>query len=296
MNWQEEQEQFWLWINRPQDLQSQADDIAGLLAPHSHLSQAEALSIYNNAYHQRLVEVSSALFPVLFNTLGRDIHTRLWIGYMGEFPPRNGPIHRVGEHLREYVSNHEKFRALPAVTDIVHLESLLISLFDVADEPACTLAELQALLPEDWPGMRWQGKQDWELLQSRFDLEKYWRQMQEFTANGGEPGTADFGVELWERALPAISNNNRGQGSLPQGGAATYLVFRKQHRMQFQVISPELALFLQAVRDGQSFAQICERLATALPTQSIPQLSLNLLLKAIDLELLRAPQPVCDAD
>ena len=56
MNWQQEQEQFWRWINRPQDLQSHADDIAELLAPHSHLTQAEALSIYNNAYHQRLVD------------------------------------------------------------------------------------------------------------------------------------------------------------------------------------------------------------------------------------------------
>ncbi|MGB4247448.1 MAG: putative DNA-binding domain-containing protein [Pseudohongiellaceae bacterium] len=297
MTWQQEQERFWRWINQPQDLPSQAGDIAALLAPHSHLSQAEALSIYNNAYHQRLVEISSTLFPVLFNSLGRDVYTRLWIGYMGKYPPRNGPIHHVGEHLREYVSTHEQFRSLPAVADIVHLESLLISLFDVTDEAPCTLAQLQALPPEDWPSMRWQGKQDWALLQSRFDLEKYWRQMQEFIANGGEPGTAEFGVELWERLgparredLPAIGSADRGQGPLPQGGAIPYLVYRKQHRMHFQAISPELDLLLQSVRHGETFAQICERLATMFPAQDIPQLSLTLLLKTIDLELLCAPK------
>lgn len=275
MNWQQEQEQFWRWINQPQDLPSQADDIAALLAPHSHLSQAEALSIYNNAYHQRLVDVSSALFPVLFNTLGRDIYTRLWIGYMGKYPPRNGPIHRVGEHLREYVSTHDQFGALPAVADIVQLEGLLISLFDVADEMPCSLADVQALPPEDWAEMRWQGKQDWALLHSHFDLEKYWRQMQHFIANGGEPGTADFGVKL--------------------GDATTYLVYRRQHRMHFQAINQELGQFLQSVRDRKTFAQICEHLASAFPSQDTPLLSLNLLLKAIDLELLCTLKPPADA-
>ena len=76
MNWKEEQARFWSWINHPQDLNTDAKAIATLLAPHSHISQAQALSIYNNAYHQRLVDVSSALFPVLFHTLGRDLYTQ----------------------------------------------------------------------------------------------------------------------------------------------------------------------------------------------------------------------------
>ncbi len=282
MNGQQEQEQFWRWINRPQDLGNQATEIASLLAPCSHLSQAEALSIYNNAYHQRLVDVSSALFPVLFNTLGRDIYTRLWLGYMGKYPPRNGPIHRVGEFLHEYVSDHEQFRSLPAVADIVHLEGLLISLFDVADEAPYTRSELQALPPDDWPTMRWQAKQDWVLLESRFDLEKYWRQMQGFMAGGGEPGGTEFGIELAEGVMDAK-------------GGMIYLVYRKRHRMQFQVIAPEFALFLRAIQGGKSFAQICECLATAFPVRDIPQLSLSLLQKAIELELLCSPNDAVNA-
>src|SRR5690606_28899581 len=125
--------QFWAWINRPRDLQENADEIAALMAPHSHISQAEAVSIYNNAYHQRLVEVSSALFPVLFHSLGRELYTQLWIAYMGEHPPRNGPIHRVGEQLPDFVQTHPSFAHLPAVADITRLESLLGELFDKAD-------------------------------------------------------------------------------------------------------------------------------------------------------------------
>lgn len=273
MNWKDEQEKFWAWINRPQDLSGSAEQIASMFAPHSHISQAAALSIYNNAYHQRLVEVSSALFPVLFNTLGRELYTQLWIAYMSVHPPRNGPIHRVGEHLHSYVQAHPKFNALPAVADIVQLESLLTELFDKQDEVPYTLADLQSLAPETWPGMRWQAKQDWALFYSAFDLEKYWRQMQGFIASGQEPGSSDFAIAPLAQARPDTPN---------------YLVLRVQQRMQFQSIRPELATFLQGILQKQDFAQICTVLATDYPEHDIPALSLKLLLRAIDLELLCA--------
>jgi hypothetical protein len=296
MSWRTEQEQFWGWISRPQDLSADADQIAALLAPHSHLSQTEALSIYNNAYHQRLVEVSSALFPVLFNTLGRDLYTQLWIGYMSKYPPRNGPIHRVGESLCDYLREHEQFRALPAVADIVRLETLLIELFDLEDEDTYTLKQLQELPAEDWPQMRWPAKKDWALLHSRFDLEKYWRQMHEFMESGGVPGETTFGIELVNppvgaglaRDTATHDEANRGRGPLPRE-LANLLVYRKQHRMQFQAIGPELALFLTAAQEGKNFAEICNRLALAFPAQETAALSLKLLLKAIELELLAVP-------
>ncbi len=274
MNWDQEQAQFWDWISHPRDLNEDTKNIESMLAPHSRLSQAEALSIYNNAYHQRLVEVSSALFPILFNTLGRELYTQLWIGYMGRYPPRNGPIHRIGESLLVYVRAHEQFRDLPAVADIVELESLLITLFDKVDEIPYTLTDLQSLPQEDWPTTRWQAKQDWALMCSRFDLEDYWRKMQEFMGSGAEPGSAEFGLQrttsAWAEGLP------------------NQLVYRKQHRMQFQSISPELAVFLTAVQNGENFADICSKLAVEFPAQETPSLSLNLLLKTLELELLSA--------
>jgi hypothetical protein len=274
MSWEEEQARFWGWITRPQDLSASAEDIASLLAPHSHLSQAEALSIYNNAYHQRLVDVSSSLFPILYNTLGKELYTQLWIGYMGRFPPRNGPIHRVGSALRDYLRTHEQFKDLPAVADIVQLESLLTALFDLVDEAPYTLAMLQSLPSQDWPLMCWQAKQDWALPSTRFDLEAYWRLMQDYIKQNGEPGEASFGITLLDPA--------------PDPRYPNLLVFRRQHRMQFQRITEPFGLFLSGIQQGAPFASLCESLAAAFPEQDIPSLSLALLLKAIELELLRA--------
>ena len=276
MNWQQEQEQFWQWINQPRDLADDADAIAQMLAPHSHLSQAEALAIYNNAYHQRMVDLSSQLFPILFHTLGSELYTRMWIGYMGSFPPRVGPISQIGEQLSTYLSQHEHFGKLPAAADIAQLENLLITLFDTIDEPAYSLEQLRALPQDAWPTMVWLPRQDWALMYSIFDLEQYWQQMKPYIEAGGTPGEAPFAIKLL--------------APTPNADIPNLLVHRRNHTMHFMTITPALGIMLSAVQSGENFASICERLASHFPDQDIAALGLKTLLASIELELLTCPQ------
>lgn len=272
MTWQDEQQAFWDLITRPQDLRDHTNVIEQMFSPHSALSQVEALAIYNNAYHQRLIQISSELYPVLYHTLGKDVYTRLWLDYLAEHKPRPGPMSLLGEHLHEFATRHTQFGKLPALLDIIKLESLLISLFDRADEQPYTLAHLQSLAPEQWATMRWTPRQDWALLESGFDLEDYWANMQRFLAlENPQPGATDFGVKPVEDARQAW-----------------YLIRRVNHRMQFQHINDAMATFLQSLLASENFADICEALARKYPDQDTPALSLNLLLKSIELELIAA--------
>lgn len=272
MNWQEEQQAFWDWMTRPQDLRDSAVSIVALMAPHQALSQVEALAIYNNAYHQRLIQISSELYPVLYHTLGDDVYSRLWLEYIAKYPPRPGPMGLLGEHLLVFARQHVQFGQLPALLDIIELESLLISLFDKADEPALTRPMLQALPIDQWPVMRWQPKQDWALMHSRFDLEAYWTLMQAHLAQEtAMPGETGFAVPLHEPAQTIY-----------------YLVRRVDHRMQFQRINQAMLVFLQGIQLHYPFAELCEQLESNFPREDIAQLSLTLLLKAIDLQLLHA--------
>lgn len=277
MNWQQEQQAFWDLITQPKDLRDSTDTINTLMAPHRELSAVEALGIYNNAYHQRLIQISSELYPVLYHTLGQDVYTRLWLDYIAQHPPRPGPMGTLGEQLLDFASQHEQFGKLPALLDIIALESLLINLFDKADEDTYTREMLLALPAERWPQMRWQAKQDWALLHSRFDLEKYWADMQQHLAKADAvPGESALAVPLYETA---------GKDA---DGRVCLLVRRVNHRMQFQQVNKAMALFLHGIKAGQNFAQLCETLADAFPDQDIPALSLQLLLKSIDLQLLTA--------
>ena len=274
MRWQDEQQAFWDWITKPQDLRDSNEDISQMFAPRHGLSQVEALGIYNNAYHQRLINISAELYPILYHTLGDEVYTRLWFDYLAEHMPRPGPMSLLGENLHAFASRHPQFGQLPALLDIIELETLLISLFDRADQTALTVAELQQLPAEQWPAMQWQGRDDWALMQSDFDLETYWAGMQRYLdSEQAQPGAVPFGVT---RASPeAVAQGNY------------YLIRRVQHRMQFQRINASMHCFLSALRTDKNFAAICTLLAEQFPDQDIAALSLNLLLKAIELELIR---------
>ncbi|MBC53109.1 MAG: hypothetical protein CMQ34_04650 [Gammaproteobacteria bacterium] len=274
MRWEDEQQAFWDWITKPQDLRDSSKDIRDMFAPHRELDQVDALGIYNNAYHQRLINISAELYPILYHTLGDAVYTHLWLAYLAQHPPRPGPMGLLGENLHDFASQHPQFGKLPAMLDIIELETLLITLFDRADQNAYTLADLQQLPPGQWPTTRWPVRDDWALMHSEFDLEKYWAAMQQFLASDqAQPGEVPFGVE---RASPTA----RAQGNF-------YLIRRVQHRMQFQRINAHMHCFLSALRAGNPFADICAGLAERFPAQDIPDLSLTLLLKTIDLELLR---------
>lgn len=270
MDWQQEQQAFWDWITRPQDLRTHESDITTRFAPHRALSQVEALGIYNNAYHQRLIQVSSELYPVTFHTLGEDVYARLWLDYLAEHPPRPGPMGLIGENLPAFVRAHPEFGKLPALCDIITLETLLTALFDRADIPAMTRADLQALAPQHWPTKRFRARGDWALISSQFDLEDYWTKMQAYLkADSPVPGATDFAMQ------------RHGTGE-----AVHYLIRRVDYRMQFQPIDPPLTAFLQAIEEQRDFSEICDQLAQQFPEHDIPALSLQLLLRSIDLGLL----------
>jgi len=272
MNWREEQEQFWQWITRPQDLSQDSEKIDALFEPHRALPRAEALHIYNNAYHQRLISIASELYPTLYRTLGEQPWQALWLAYLQQHPPRPGAMARLTEQLLPFLHAHPQYSQLPALLDLAELETRFIELFDRADEAPYRLADLQALPEPEWPDKRWQPKQDWALVSSRFDLQDYWQRLQQFFSDDSvAAGSAPF-------------------GPTPLAEPLTYLVRRQQMRMHFQPLTPTMADFLRGIRAGLCFAELCNRLAETHAAEQVPALSLQLLLQTIDWELLSLPK------
>ncbi len=262
-----EQRLFWQWITQNTSFDDDQAAINDLFLPHSHLSQSDALSIYNNAYHSRLVDVSKQLYPITYNSLGDDVYRSLWIDYLSEYPPKPGSINFIGEKLPTFLFEHQEFRKLPALVDIVKLEWLFIDLFGKVDEPSYSLESLQVLPAEEWPQTVWQAKQDWRLISSIYDLQKYWRQVQEFYVDGITAGSADFAIETCTQ---------------PQ----RYLVRRNEFDVQFEVVSEQQWIFLEKIKEGKQFAHICDVLAQQFPEEDVAKLSLELLLKSIELKLI----------
>jgi len=245
--------------------------IEELLQPHSQLSQSEVLAIYNNAYHHRLINISRNLYPVLFNTLGKELYTKIWLDYLSEHPPKPGSINYIGRQLGQYLQARPAYRRLPALFDIAELEWKLIELFDEVDQLPFTEERLKALPQQDWATTVWTAKQDWALLVSEFDLKQYWKQIGQYYIDGIEAGSGNIAVTRHSQPI-------------------TYLISRQHFKMQFREITQPMSVFLSAVISKHTFSEICDLLATLYPNEDIPQLSLNLLLESIRKELLTLPQ------
>jgi len=263
----DEQRLFWQWVTQKESLVEDQSAINDLFLPHVQLSQTEALSIYNNAYHSRLVEVSKQLYPITYKSLGDEVYRSLWIDYLSEFPPKPGSINRIGEKLPVFLFEHHEFRKLPALVDIVKLEWLFIDLFDKVDEPSYPLDALQLLPAEQWPKTIWQAKQDWRLMSSVYDLKKYWQQIHEYHSDDAEAGSSNVFVQ-------------------PLKHIQRYLVRRDQYNVQFESIGEHLWVFLGKIREGKTFSGICDSLVERFPEEDVAKLSLDLLLKSIGLNLL----------
>lgn len=269
MNWQEEQAAFWRWIVEPPQANT-AIDAEQLMAPHQQLSSQEALGIYQNAYWGRLLQTASELYPVTYYTLGETAHQQLWVGYLQAYPPKPGPMSQLGKDLLTYCQQHDPYRNLPALLELVALETRLVELFESADLPRYTRQDLQNNPPEQWAALSWTVTGDWTVMPVRFDLETYWLKIQAYRQEeGATPGSADF-------VVPRFEDNQPHQ----------LLIRRQNYKMHFQQISQTFADFISGIKAGNDFATLCESLSRHYPAADVPVKSLNYLLQAIDLELL----------
>src|SRR5690606_8648325 len=98
---------------------------------------------------------ASELYPVVYNTLGPDLFANLLLDYIAVHPPVPGPMARLGEQLLPFTKQHPRFGQLPALLDLIELETAFINLYDQPDIPALTREQLLQLPPEQWPQAIW---------------------------------------------------------------------------------------------------------------------------------------------
>lgn len=269
MSWQEEQAAFWRWVVASPDTATD-HETEKLLAPHRQLSTRDALGIYQNAYRGRLLQAASELYPVTYYTLGGEAHNQLWLEYLAEHPPTPGPMSQLGRHLPTFCQQHATYQQLPALLELVELETRLVELFESADRSRYSRSDLQNNPADNWATLSWSTSGDWTLMSVDFDLETYWLKMQDYRQQpDASPGHASFSVPRFE-------------GDQPR----QLLIRRQDYKMHFQQVSPTFAGFIRHIRQGENFATLCEYLAQHYAEEDVPVKSLNYLLQAIDLGLL----------
>lgn len=204
---------------------------------------ALGLDVYRHAYRARLAEALADNYTVLARALGDEAFDALARAYLAARPSRHPSIRWFGHQLADFMAAAgDDLVPHASLVDFARMDWALRSAFDAADAPLLQHATLAALGPDDWAGLRLQLHPSVQRVSLAHAIEPGWRALREW-----EPDTGAEQPELDE----------------PPPHAHTLLAWRQRGETRWRSLEPPEAALLQAVADGEPFAVLCERAATA---------------------------------
>lgn len=130
------------------------------------------LDIYREGYALRLMENLKKQYPALVKAMGLEKFQQLSQDYQTAYPPTDRIIRRYGASLVTYL------RSISAEKHLVELAEFewarTIALDDSAEASTLTLADLQALSPEDFTQMHFHFQASLHVFAFEHNIPHYW--------------------------------------------------------------------------------------------------------------------------
>lgn len=206
------------------------------------LSAEDRVGIYADMYFYRILDVLKEDFPVTLALISLDNFHNLVTGYLIDYPSRHYSIGEAGRSLADFLRDHPLFREYPFLADLARLERALTDAFHAEDAEPANAETMKTVAPERWAGLRFATHPSVRIL----DL--------------------DYRVD---RVMIAIQKDGKWQA--PDRECAPTLVWRSGGTVRYRVLEAVERDALGEMREGATFAEICERLAAALSEQAAQQ-------------------------
>lgn len=236
------QERFWRLITAPEPVARAlpglvardpgAAPLAGWIAAGDEAAAATRLDVYANMYFFRLLDVLRQDYPALAKLVGDDPFHDLVTGYLLAHPSDNPSLRWVGRHLPDHLIGHALTARFPFAPALARLEWIRGEVFDVADAPIATLADVTAATPEAWSAMRLAMHPSLRVLDLDHEVLPLWLALERGAVERPEAPPNPTRVAVWRRG------------------------FRVYHR----TASAGEAACLRGAARGLSFAALCETL------------------------------------
>jgi hypothetical protein len=201
------------------------------------LHAGPGLAVYQEAYRARLLAALRDNFTVLQRALGDEAFDALAMAYLQAHPSTRPSIRWFGDRLAAFMDGAwAEQLPHPAMADFARMDWALRAAFDAADAPVLRPADLQALAPGAWPGLRFALHPSVHLQPMRWAIEPAWRALREHEPGSGAPD-------------PVLA--------APEPLAHTLLVWRQGLDTRWRALPPVEAGLLQAVAGGETFEAVC---------------------------------------
>lgn len=224
--------------------------LAAAVLPTATLAPAERVEIYQSMYVLRLLEVLREDFPKTHEALG-DAFDAVGRRYVAAHPSEHPSLRHLGRRLAEHLRDDPEGAARPWLADLACLERARLDAFDAPDATALRAADLAAVAPEHWAGLRLRA------MPSLVRLDAAWPAHAVWAAPSERPAPAATPIRVWRQG---------------------FAVFHA-------AMDPVEAGALDALVAGASFAEICETVAAHVPAEEAPAEAGALLARWIEDEL-----------
>jgi len=147
------------------------------------LGSEERLNIYAQMYCARLLDVLYEDFPRVDAILGRERFREVACAYLVDSPSTHPSLRYLGRHFAAFLDRRAHRQAeregLPFLADLTRLEWVRLEVFDAPDASPLQIAHLQAIPPEEWPGLRFRLIPACQTLYSPWPVHRIWAAREE---------------------------------------------------------------------------------------------------------------------
>jgi len=247
------EERFFRTLQRPHGSPADAE-VVGIVESRDPLDSSARIDIYAHMYCSRIIGSLLEDFPAVARVLGADAFDALAHAYLEAHPSTHASLRHAGSHMPAFLAQLPAGRVPPYVPDLARLEWAQLEVFDAADGALLTLADLQAIAPEQWSAL---------------------------------PLRLAPAVRVLSVDWPVQAYVDGAQGALlPEPAEATLRVWRKDFGVFVAAPDEIECRGLRVVRAEGSFGALCEELATTLDDQAAAETAAGLMVRWIEDELL----------
>jgi len=206
------------------------------------------LDIYKHAYQAKLQEAIEQDFPCLKYSLNEALFDELVEAYINEHQSLSYSLNHYGQYLPNFLTRYPD----NYLSELARFEWALCECFEAEDVQPVPMTMIQGLLPEQWPGMRFQFHPSLRLYTVSYNtLAIYQAFIREETLPKWQRFPENRIIRVWKK------------GFIPH---------------YYETTSIE-ALSLQKAMANKTFEQICEILTETMSETDATQYSLELLMR-----------------
>ena len=191
---------------------------------------AERLAVYADAYYLRLIEILEADYPSLAKCLTEDVFAQLARDYIAANPSANYTVHNFGENLAQFITSRTGYD--PYLAELAEFEWALARVLVAKTAKHATAAELARVKADAWPELHFFLHPSLEVHRFHYNVPQIWQAM-----------NADTKDQVIHQPEPLI-----------------WLIWRFQQTPYYATITTVEEILLDAMKAGNSFMEICEKL------------------------------------